>query len=253
MEEYLAKFKESDNKVVIPGFTDNVEGEKVEGNSEAMAISVSFSILAILLFLLLLFCMRKRRRKRQSSSESEDELGATPSKIPPRKNFKRSFAGFRTKSMLRGDPSEEEREDPEGIYEEDLEKALDADLDNILAGIDATSKGTNYFIDPPGSFHLGNHHYTADGVRYRSHRCELCQKARANGGEDDEEDEDGLEEKLSFDMDQAKHFKDYDCHELGEKHSSIHVRHCKSTTCDICMKARGVVFLKAGTKNGESA
>jgi len=258
MEDYLANFKESDNKVAIPGFTDTIDEDKVNGDSEAIAISVSLSILAILLFLLLLCCMRKRRRKRQSLYESEDELDAMPSKIPPRKSFKRSFASFGTKSKSRRDPSEGDgqeqyREDPEGIYEEDLEKALDADLDNILAGIDASNKRTNYYIDPPGSFHLGNHHYTADGVRYRSQRCELCQKARANGGEDEEEDEDGLEEKLSFDMDQAKHFKDYDCHELGGKHSSIHVRHCKSTTCDICMKARGVVFLKAGTKNGESA
>jgi hypothetical protein len=34
---------------------------------------------------------------------------------------------------------------------------------------------------PDGHFHLGNHHYTADRVRYWSPHCALCIPAKASG------------------------------------------------------------------------
>merc|ERR1712194_627850 len=108
----------------------------------------------------------------------------------------------------------------------------------------------NLVINPPGAFHLGSHHYTADGVRYFSPLCELCIAARADADgvvalrvidEEDGEDDDDL----SFDLEAAKKFTDFNTTDLGRIHSSMHVRHCKSKTCVICQRGKEVYFVKA--------
>lgn len=164
----------------------------------------------------------------------------------------------------------------------DTEQSLDDGLDTIINSIDsATEKKErrNLVIDPPGAFHLGSHHYTADGVRYFSPLCELCIAARADADgvvalrtidEEDVDDEDdgydpqiaassrmgggestmgGIDntDDLSFDLEAAKEFTDFNTTDLGRVHSSMHVRHCKSKTCVICQSQREkeVYFVKS--------
>eukprot|EP00580_Thalassiosira_gravida_P006946 CAMPEP_0201630184 /NCGR_PEP_ID=MMETSP0493-20130528/4591_1 /ASSEMBLY_ACC=CAM_ASM_000838 /TAXON_ID=420259 /ORGANISM="Thalassiosira gravida, Strain GMp14c1" /LENGTH=291 /DNA_ID=CAMNT_0048101297 /DNA_START=17 /DNA_END=892 /DNA_ORIENTATION=- len=159
----------------------------------------------------------------------------------------------------------------------DTEQSLDDGLDSIINTIDSstdTQDRRNFVIDPPGAFHLGNHHYTGDGVRYFSPLCDLCIAARAdaNGlmalsainedGDDDNDDNDddddhypetsiddsvGFVENddLSYDLEATKMFADFSTHDLGKFHSSMHVRYCKSTTCTICQREKGVHFVKA--------
>lgn len=154
--------------------------------------------------------------------------------------------------------------------EHDSPGATEADdgLDDIIDQIDCVTDVNDrriYVIDPPGAFHLGNHHYTGDGVRYFSPLCAVCISARANADgvvtvnaanmADDDSDDDnmssidrvnnGLNNGLSFDLDAASKFTDFNSNDLGRYHSSMHVRTCKSTTCPICIKERGVIFVKA--------
>jgi len=150
---------------------------------------------------------------------------------------------------------------------DDAEKSLDDGLDNIINNIDNATDAQdrrNFVVDPPGAFHLGNHHYTSDGVRYFSPLCELCIAARAdadgvvaldaiNQEDDEEEDDDGSKSSrtglhsgdLSFDLEATKKFTDFNANDLGRYHSSMHVRHCKSTTCDLCRREKGVFFVKS--------
>jgi hypothetical protein len=149
--------------------------------------------------------------------------------------------------------------------------SLEDDLDSIINNIDAeVDDGSNFGdgSDPPGSFHLGNHHYTRSGVRYFSPCCALCiaaAAANADGAiahevnnEEDEEIVDNLlgmdltcVNKMSFDLEAAKNFEDFNSNDLGKYHSSMHVRHCKSTTCEICLEEKGVYFVKARKEQGE--
>lgn len=145
------------------------------------------------------------------------------------------------------------------------EQSLDDGLDNIINSIDGATDlndRRNFVVDPPGAFHLGNHHYTGDGVRYFSPLCGQCIAAQRNADgvvplvalHDNEEDpadvrgdEMDLNEMggLSFDLEEARNFTDYNCNDLSRAHSSMHVRHCKSTTCNICAREKGVYFVKA--------
>ena len=134
------------------------------------------------------------------------------------------------------------------------EQYLDDGLDRIINNIDCTNDKRdqrNFVVDPPGAFHLGNHHYTKDGVRYFSPLCEQCLAARAeaDGAElNDMGDDMSLtysDSDLSYNLDRATKFADINEKDLGRYHSSMHVRHCKSTTCDICIKEKGVQFVKA--------
>ena len=154
--------------------------------------------------------------------------------------------------------------------EHDSPGATEADdgLDDIIDQIDSVTDVNDrriYVVDPPGAFHLGAHHYTGDGVRYFSPLCEACIVARANvdgvvtvnaaNMADDDSDDDelssidrvnnGLNNGLSFDLDAATKFTDFNSNDLGSYHSSMHVRTCKSTTCPICIKEKGVIFVKA--------
>jgi hypothetical protein len=136
----------------------------------------------------------------------------------------------------------------------DLEDDLDDVIDRI-GGI-GNQPQTTFANDPPGSFHMGNHHYTEDGVQYKSLSCAQCHSSKStnvNGilgrivTTQEEVNDLDLNDRndLSFDLDIAKNFVDYCRNELGRNHSSINVRHCKSATCEICKKTGGVVFVKA--------
>ena len=146
----------------------------------------------------------------------------------------------------------------------DTDQSLDDGLDNIIRNIDGATDAhdkRNFVVDPPNAFHLGNHHYTADGVRYFSPLCEQCVAARADEDgvlalaaihdEDEEEESTGAGGRglsstdLSFDLEAATKFTDFNSNDLGRYHSSMHVRHCKSTTCNICQREKGVFFVKA--------
>ena len=144
--------------------------------------------------------------------------------------------------------------------EEESDDGLDDIIDQIDGATDANDRRI-FVVDPPGAFHLGNHHYTGDGVRYFSPLCELCIAARANAdgvvcvkavdADDDDDSENGdmnLADRnngLSFDLEAASKFTDFNSNDLGRYHSSMHVRTCKSTTCPICIKEKGVYFVKS--------
>lgn len=140
------------------------------------------------------------------------------------------------------------------------ESNLDDDLDVIINNIDGTSDGQDrriFVVDPPGAFHLGKHHYTGDGMRYFSPLCQQCIAARADANgvvtlnainaDDDEGSNPDLTDadNLSFDLEAATKFTDFNCNDLGRCHSSIHVRQCKSTTCTTCKKEKGVYFVNS--------
>ena len=101
----------------------------------------------------------------------------------------------------------------------------------------------------------GKHHFTSDGVRYFSPLCQQCIAARAdaNGVDtlnvinaDDESNPDLNDvNDLSFDLEAATKFTDFNCNDLGRCHSSIHVRQCKSTTCTTCQKEKGVYVVNS--------
>ena len=139
--------------------------------------------------------------------------------------------------------------------ESDNEQSLDAGLDAIINNIDdatAAHDRRNFVVDPPGAFHMGNHHYTKDGVRYFSPLCDQCIAARSdvdgvfNANGHNQKDLDLTETNdLSFDLEKATKFTDFNANDLGRYHSSMHVRHCKSTTCAICIKEKGVFFVKS--------
>jgi len=107
---------------------------------------------------------------------------------------------------------------------------------------------------------MGAHHYTEDGVQYKSLSCAQCQaSSSANAAgilgrmittQEDVSDLD-LNDKndLSFDLDLARNFLDFSRNDLGRTHSSINVRHCKSATCALCKKTGGVVFVKSHNEN----
>ncbi|KAL7531335.1 hypothetical protein ACHAXR_003987 [Thalassiosira sp. AJA248-18] len=155
----------------------------------------------------------------------------------------------------------------------DTEQSLDDGLDSIINNIDGATDAhdrRNFVVDPPGAFHLGNHHYTGDGVRYFSPLCEQCIAARVDAdgvialNAINEEDDDPVDDiggvvggmdltdmdDLSFDMEAATKFTDFNSNDLGKAHSSMHVRHCRSTTCNICSKEKGVFFVKARKEPG---
>ncbi len=140
----------------------------------------------------------------------------------------------------------------------DAELNLDDDLDDIINNIDGSTEVQDrrvFVVDPPGAFHLGQHHYTSDGVRYFSPLCQKCIAARADANgvvtlnavnADDESNPDLTDANdLSFDLEAATKFTDFNCNDLGRFHSSIHVRQCKSTTCTTCQKEKGVYFVNS--------
>ena len=154
--------------------------------------------------------------------------------------------------------SEKDSQLAQRAYDGENNDDLDAGLDDIINNIDGAAGAhdrRNFVVDPPGAFHMGKHHYTGDGVRYFSPLCEQCIAARAdadgvvalavNGNEYDDLDLNDTNNDLSFDLEAATKFTDFNSNDLGRYHSSMHVRHCKSTTCAICIKEKGVFFVKS--------
>ena len=138
---------------------------------------------------------------------------------------------------------------------------LEDDLDDVINRINdiGDQPQTCFAVDPPGAFHMGAHHYTEDGVQYKSLSCAQCQTSNLAAGGilgrmiTTQEDVSGMDlndkNDLSFDLDLATNFIDFSRNDLGRTHSSINVRHCKSATCEICKKAAGVVFVKSQNSN----
>ena len=114
-----------------------------------------------------------------------------------------------------------------------LEEGKERDLDemNSFEGegeLDENALYQNYDAEP-GSFHLGQFHYTKDGRRYLSPSCELC---RANS---------------AFNMNRDSSFIRASSKDLGSKHSSLDVHECTSATCIRCQNGTPgqVEFIKA--------
>ena len=136
---------------------------------------------------------------------------------------------------------------------------LEDDLDDVITRIGGIGNQpqTTFANDPPGSFHMGSHHYTEDGVQFKSLTCAQCQASQSTNAigilgrmistQEEEVNDLDLNDKndLSFDLDLAKNFVDFSRNDLGRTHSSINVRHCKSVTCEICKKTGGIVFVKS--------
>ena len=169
-----------------------------------------------------------------------------------------SITGAAVSGMLLRKKRKNRAETSDRNTEADAELNLDDDLDDIINNIDGSTEGQDrrvFVVDPPGSFHLGKHHYTSDGVRYFSPLCQKCIAARAdangvvtlNAINADEESNPDLNDAndLSFDLEAATKFTDFNCNDLGRCHSSIHVRQCKSTTCTTCQKEKGVYFVNS--------
>mmetsp|Transcript_9026 Transcript_9026/g.22016 ORF Transcript_9026/g.22016 Transcript_9026/m.22016 type:complete len:219 (+) Transcript_9026:163-819(+) len=140
---------------------------------------------------------------------------------------------------------------------EDDEQALDDDLDKVVARIDSaiaaqekyalllqelhsqdlvdtaspTNDKPNDALDPPG---LYSHCDT--GTTTSSQAIALISNS------DDNYAVEAMD--LSFDLEAAAKYSDFDCKDLGRQHSSMHVRNCKSKTCIACQKESGICFVK---------
>jgi hypothetical protein len=200
------------------GYTSQDGGIVVVGNKrEANIGAIIGSLVGIICFIILALLLLHRNRKRRQLREAQEE------------------AARRKQSIMN----------------KEMELDLEDDLDDLVADIESsTAKRSATATDPDGHFHLGNHHYTADGVRYWSPHCALCVAAKANGLLDQPENEleDGEDEHdfddLSYDLNATKKFSDFNIHDLGKHHSSMHVRTCKSKTCQGCKdNSNGVVFI----------
>ena len=114
-----------------------------------------------------------------------------------------------------------------------LEEGKGIDLDEMNSfeeegELDENALYQSYDAEP-GSFHLGQFHYTKDGRRYLSPSCELC---RANS---------------AFNMNRDSSFIRANSKDLGSKHSSLDVHECTSATCIRCQNGTPgqVEFIKA--------
>ena len=233
-EMFLSSFTGENLAVPNPIYVQHVDEHE---NSDSIVAAVLGVVVALLCLIILASMYIRRRRRMRSTIDGE----SVEDECSGEENDKRKKRSAR---------------DPDGLCDDDLDRDLDLDLDNIVAGIDATDAHRSFRVDPRGSFHLGNHHYTADGVRYFSPHCALCLRSNTNGGNGKEADDETIEgdehgDDLSYDFFAAKKFTDYNRYELGKAHSSMHVRHCKSVTCEICRQTGGVVFLKSHGRNND--
>jgi hypothetical protein len=93
--------------------------------------------------------------------------------------------------------------------------------------------------DPPGSFHEGLYHYTKDGRRYLSTRCENCLETRRVTFYSDRVLPTILENETFYD-DGAKSNSEFigvispDSKDLGNRHLGIDVHRCTSSVCPRC-------------------
>ncbi|KAL3795022.1 hypothetical protein HJC23_006343 [Cyclotella cryptica] len=219
-DDYMGGFTSEEGSIAVVGTGGGgtVVGESSDKESSKIGALIGSFVALVCLILFALLLLRMRRRRKQLREAQEEEW----------------------------------RRQQEQIAQE-MEREFDGELDDLVADIDGatTSRQFNSSVDPPGHFHLGNHHYTADGVRYYSPNCAQCASAKANGALNPrqnqlEEKEDHSFDDLSFDLNAAKKFTDFSIHDLGKHHSSIHVRQCKSKTCQGCRNDLAkVVFIQS--------
>ena len=134
-----------------------------------------------------------------------------------------------------------------------MEQALDDELDNIVARIDAAVatqdeetalvlhlhelKGASPCQskdkdDPPGVYTSLDSAQTASS--------EVI--AAINKSAEDSTIE--VKDLRSFDLEASMEYKDFDPSDLGRQHSSMHVRNCTSRVCASCQREEGVYFIK---------
>jgi len=191
---------------------ENVEDQ----NNIGVIIGVLIGLICLILLALLF--LHKKRKRRQAREEREEAL-------------RRKYA----------------------IMEKEMELDLEDALDDLVADLEGATaaRSEKESDDPNGHFHVGNHHYTADGVRYFSPNCAMCVTAKARGALDEQDNqlEDGEDDydfdELSYDLNATKKFRDFNFHDLGKNHSTNHVRECKSKTCQGCKSKDSVVFIQA--------
>lgn len=212
-DDYMGGFTSQDGGIIV------VDAEKEKSNIGAIIGSLVGAVCLILLALLFV----QQRRKRRQLREAEEET----------------------------------RRRKQAIMAKEMELDLDDDLDDLVADIESSTAMRSANTD--GHFHLGNHHYTADGVRYWSPTCALCVAAKASGALDRAENDIGNGEderdfdELSYDLNATKKFTDFNIHDLGKHHSSMHVRECKSKTCQGCKDdLTGVVFIQSKRPENKS-
>ena len=163
------------------------------------------------------------------------------------------FLHKKRKSRRAREEREQALRKKQAIMEKEMELDLEDALDDLVADLEGATaaRSEKESDDPNGHFHLGNHHYTADGVRYFAPNCAMCVAAKARGALDEqgshlEEGEDDYDfDELSYDLNATKKFRDFNFHDLGKNHSSMHVRECKSKTCQGCKSKDSVVFIQA--------
>ena len=279
-DEYFLGGEASSSTLPQSGSNDGSEDDR--GHLDIILGSV-FGVL--LLLLLLVLCIRRHQRAKtkgknglnlmDDASDVHDTGGCGSMLMSSLGIMGAAICGILLCKSCKNETKKNVRNDGKNNTsnngdEHDSPGATEADdgLDDIIDQIDCVTDVNDrriYVVDPPGAFHLGNHHYTGDGVRYFSPLCEACISARANADgvvtvnaanmADDDSDDDELSSidrannvlnnGLSFDLDAATKFTDFNSNDLGRYHSSMHVRTCKSTTCPICIKERGVIFVKA--------
>jgi hypothetical protein len=114
-------------------------------------------------------------------------------------------------------------EDGKGMMLDDLRSVEEVDENALYESYDSD----------PGSFHLGQFHYTKDGRRYLSPSCELC---RANS---------------AFNLDRDGTFIPANLSDLGGKHSALDVHVCSSATCVRCQNGTPgtIEFVRTGNSS----
>ena len=183
----------------VDGINKDLEGEKQTGDdNDNVGTIVGISVAAALVLLLALLLRRRSKRR------SQEEVKAL-------KN---------------------------GMELDEMNSFEDGELDENVNGILRSGAGAGADYDAePGSFHLGQFHYTRDGVRYLSPTCKLC---AANGGLATIP-EDALERGSSLVRPDSRN--------LGGRHSTHDVHDCSSSTCQRCQNATpgSVAFIKTGS------
>lgn len=130
----------------------------------------------------------------------------------------------------------ETREEEQKIDSEDRD--LDDGVSSILGGSgkkggNADTKGASKeLVDydaEPGNFHLGQYHFSQGGVRYLSTKCKQCQDyvAAVQHAKSKEGSKQRNKSRVSA-------FVCADSKNLAEKHSTLDVQNCSSTTCTLC-------------------
>ncbi|CAB9512831.1 expressed unknown protein [Seminavis robusta] len=134
-------------------------------------------------------------------------------------------------------------------------RTLTASEYNEMMASDFVMVGTG---DPPGSFHEGLYHYTKDGRRYLSTRCENCLETRRNTFYTDRRGLPTIMEHEVYNNESNNSFVGVispDSKDLGQRHLGIDVHRCTSSTCTRCNNGdhQTVNFIPSTAKTRASA